>query len=463
MKKKRGIFGVLLFIFMFLQLNIVFAEEPKAGAPAKQEATASAQASAAPAHAPKNDAGDTAWMLISTALVMLMTPGLALFYGGMVRRKNVLGTIMQSFIILALISVQWVLWGYTLAFGPDKGGIIGSLAWFGLNGVGTDPNPDYAATIPHQAFMIFQMMFAVITPALITGAFAERVKFSTFIVFTLLWATLVYDPIAHWVWGLSGGKGWLNNLGALDFAGGTVVHISSGISALAAALIIGKRKGYGTESMPPHNVPMVVLGAALLWFGWFGFNAGSALSSGGLAASAFVVTNTACAAAAFTWAVVEWMHRGKPTVLGAVSGAVAGLVAITPAAGFVSPMSSILIGIMGGVVCYFSVSVIKGKLGYDDSLDAFGIHGVGGTLGALATGLFASKLVNPAGNDGLFFGNPSLLVNQVIAVVATAVYAFVVTAILLKVLDATMGLRISKEDEVTGLDLSQHGESGYNF
>ena len=463
MKKKRGIFGVVLFIFIFLQLNIVFAEEPKAGAPAKQEATASAQASAAPAHAPKNDAGDTAWMLISTALVMLMTPGLALFYGGMVRRKNVLGTIMQSFIILALISVQWVLWGYTLAFGPDKGGIIGSLAWFGLNGVVTDPNPDYAATIPHQAFMIFQMMFAVITPALITGAFAERVKFSTFIVFTLLWATLVYDPIAHWVWGLSGGKGWLNNLGALDFAGGTVVHISSGISALAAALIIGKRKGYGTESMPPHNVPMVVLGAALLWFGWFGFNAGSALSSGGLAASAFVVTNTACAAAAFTWAVVEWMHRGKPTVLGAVSGAVAGLVAITPAAGFVSPMSSILIGIMGGVVCYFSVSVIKGKLGYDDSLDAFGIHGVGGTLGALATGLFASKLVNPAGNDGLFFGNPSLLVNQVIAVVATAVYAFVVTAILLKVLDATMGLRVSKEDEVTGLDLSQHGESGYNF
>ncbi|MEK6679235.1 MAG: ammonium transporter [Nitrospirota bacterium] len=463
MKKKRGIFGVLLFIFILLQLNIVFAEEPKAGAPAKQEATASAQASAAPASAPKNDAGDTAWILISTALVMLMTPGLALFYAGMVRRKNVLGTIMQSFIILALISIQWVLWGYSLAFGPDKGGIIGSLAWFGLNGVGTDPNPDYAATIPHQAFMIFQMMFAVITPALITGAFAERVKFSAFLVFTLLWATLVYDPIAHWVWGLSGGKGWLNNLGALDFAGGTVVHISSGISALAAALIIGKRKGYGTESMPPHNVPMVVLGAALLWFGWFGFNAGSALSSGGLAASAFVVTNTACAAAAFTWAVVEWVHRGKPTVLGAVSGAVAGLVAITPAAGFVSPMSSILIGIMGGVVCYFSVSVIKGKLGYDDSLDAFGIHGVGGTLGALATGLFASKLVNPAGNDGLFFGNPSLLVNQVIAVVATAVYAFVVTAILLKALDATMGLRVSKEDEVTGLDLSQHGESGYNF
>ncbi len=467
MKKNKRIVSVLLLVFMLLPASILFAEDVKPSVPVGQAVhvttPASEQAPAAPAPAPKNDAGDTAWVLISTALVMLMTPGLALFYAGMVRRKNVLGTIMQSFIILALISVQWVLWGYSLAFGPDKGGIIGSLAWFGLNGVGTDPNPDYAATIPHQAFMIFQMMFAVITPALITGAFAERVKFSTFLVFTLLWATLVYDPIAHWVWGLSGGKGWLNNLGALDFAGGTVVHISSGVSALAAALIIGKRKGYGTESMPPHNVPMVVLGAALLWFGWFGFNAGSALSSGGLATSAFVATNTACATAAFTWAVVEWMHRGKPTVLGAVSGAVAGLVAITPAAGFVSPMSSILIGMLGGVVCYFSVSVVKSKLGYDDSLDAFGIHGVGGTLGALATGLFASKLVNSAGNDGLFFGNPALLVNQAIAVVATAVYAFVVTAILLKVLDATMGLRVTKEDEVTGLDLSQHGESGYTL
>ncbi|MBI5180558.1 MAG: ammonium transporter, partial [Nitrospirae bacterium] len=290
--------SILLLMFMLLPVSIVLAEEPKAPAPVGQAAPAATPpaaeaAPAAPAPAPKNDTGDTAWVLISTALVMLMTPGLALFYAGMVRRKNVLGTIMQSFIILALISIQWVLWGYSLAFGPDKGGIIGSLAWFGLNGVGTDPNPDYAATIPHQAFMIFQMMFAVITPALITGAFAERVKFSTFLVFTLLWATFVYDPIAHWVWGLSGGKGWLNNLGALDFAGGTVVHISSGISALAAALIIGKRKGYGTESMPPHNVPMVVLGAALLWFGWFGFNAGSALSSGGLATSAFVATNTA--------------------------------------------------------------------------------------------------------------------------------------------------------------------------
>src|SRR3989337_666842 len=295
-KKFRKLFMAIALLIYILMPMAVMAEE--AQAPAGQPAAAAPAApapAATPAPPPKIDTGDTAWVLVSTALVMLMTPGLALFYGGMVRRKNVLGTIMQSFIILALISVQWVLWGYTLAFGPDKGGIIGSLAWFGLNGVGTDPNPDYAATIPHQAFMIFQMIFAVITPALITGAFAERVKFSTFIVFTLLWATLVYDPIAHWVWGLSGGKGWLNNLGALDFAGGTVVHISSGISALAAALIIGKRKGYGTESMPPHNVPMVVLGAALLWFGWFGFNAGSALSSGGLAASAFVVTNTACA------------------------------------------------------------------------------------------------------------------------------------------------------------------------
>ncbi len=464
-ERLKRIVSIISLIFILLPVALVFAEEPKAVAVQETPAQAPAEAApAAPAAQPKNDPGDTAWILVSSALVMLMTPGLALFYGGMVRRKNVLGTIMQSFIILAMISIQWVLWGYTLAFGPDKwGGIIGGLEWFGLKGVGVDPNPDYAATIPHQAFMLFQMMFAIITPALITGAFAERVKFSTFLVFILLWATFVYDPIAHWVWGLSGGKGWLNNLGALDFAGGTVVHISSGISALAAAIIIGKRKGYGTESMPPHNIPMVVLGGALLWFGLFGFNAGSALSAGGLSASAFLATNTACAAAALTWAIVEWAHRGKPTVLGAVSGAVAGLVAITPAAGFVGPMSSILIGVTAGIVCYFAVSVVKGKLGYDDSLDAFGIHGVGGTLGAIATGLFASKAVNPAGNDGLFFGNPTLLKYQIIAVIVTAAYAFVVTAILLKVLDATMGLRVSKEDEVTGLDLSQHGESGYTL
>ena len=402
--------------------------------------------------------GDTAWILISTALVMLMTPGLALFYGGMVRKKNVLGTIMQSFIIIAIISIQWVLWGYSLSFGPDKGGIIGGLEWFGLNNVGLTPNADYAGTIPHQAFMIFQMMFAIITPALISGAFAERMKFSSFLVFILLWTTLVYDPVCHWVWGVGG---WIRNLGALDFAGGTVVHISSGISALVAVLLIGRRKGYGAEHMAPHNLPLTVLGAGLLWFGWFGFNAGSAVASGGLAVSAFVVTNTAAAAATLTWVIIEWLQRGKPTVLGAASGAVAGLVAITPASGFVEPVSSIIIGAGAGFVCYFAVSMIKPLLGYDDSLDAFGVHGVGGTWGALATGLFATKVVNPAGNDGLFFGNVGLLFTQLIAVVVTAVYALVVTLILLKVIDWTIGLRVSEEDEVMGIDLTQHGESDY--
>ncbi len=406
----------------------------------------------------KIDTGDTAWVLASSALVLMMTaPGLALFYGGMVRRKNALGTILQSFIIIALISIQWVLWGYSLAFGPDKGGIIGGLEWLGLSGVGQEPNPDYAPTIPHQAFMIFQAMFAIITPALITGAFAERKKFSTFLVFILLWATFVYDPIAHWVWGIGG---WIRTLGALDFAGGTVVHISSGIAALAAALIVGRRRGYGSESMPPHNLTLTITGAALLWFGWFGFNAGSALSAGGLATSAFVVTNTATAAAALTWMFVEWLYRGKPTALGAASGAVAGLVAITPASGYVGPISSIIIGIGAGILCYFGI-VLKGKLGYDDSLDVVGVHGVGGTWGAIATGLFASKVINPAGGDGLFFGNPSQLGIQIIAVLATWVYSFIVTLIILKVLDATMGLRVSEDEEETGLDLSQHNESSY--
>ncbi|MBI2488016.1 MAG: ammonium transporter, partial [Deltaproteobacteria bacterium] len=310
------------------------------------------------------DTGDTAWILTSSALVLMMTiPGLFLFYGGLVRGKNVLGTIMHSFIIVGLISVQWVLWGYTLAFGPDKGGIIGSLAWLGLKGVGLDPNPDYAATIPHQAFMIFQMMFAIITPALITGAFAERAKFSTFIIFILLWATFIYDPLAHWVWAVGG---WIRNLGALDFAGGTVVHISSGVSALAAAFMFGKRIGYGNEPMPPHNLPFSVIGAALLWVGWFGFNAGSALASGGLATSAFVVTHTATATAALSWMIMDWLFKGKPTVLGAASGAVAGLVAITPASGYVGPISSIIIGIGAGVFCSAACNV-KTKFGYDDS------------------------------------------------------------------------------------------------
>jgi len=433
---------------------------PPAAAPAP--AAPGAPAPAAPAAAapapPKIDSGDTAWVLMSSALVLLMTaPGLALFYGGMVRQKNALGTLMQSFIILALISLQWVLWGYTLAFGPDKGGIIGGLEWFGLRGVGQTPNADYAATIPHQAFMLFQMMFAVITPALITGAFAERKKFSTFIVFILLWATFVYDPLAHWVWGVGG---WLRNLGALDFAGGTVVHISSGISALAAALIIGKRRGYGHQPMPPHNLPLTVIGASLLWFGWFGFNAGSALAANGLAAHAFMTTNTATAAAALAWMFTEWSSRGKPTVLGAASGAVAGLVAITPAAGFVTPMASIVIGAVAGVICYLACN-FKSKLGYDDSLDVVGVHGVGGTWGAIATGIFATKLVNDAGGDGLLYGNPKQLWIQIIAVLVTWVLGFVVTTIILKVLDATMGLRVSDEDEMAGLDLSQHSETAY--
>jgi Amt family ammonium transporter len=407
----------------------------------------------------KIDTGDTAWMLVSTALVMLMTPGLALFYGGMVRRKNVLGTVMQSFVALGVISIQWVLFGYSLAFGPDIGHVIGGLQWAGLRGVGLEPNPDYAATVPHQLFMIFQMMFAVITPALITGAFAERFKFKTYLVFIVLWSTFVYAPIAHWVWGAGG---WIHNLGALDFAGGLVVHISSGVSALVAAMIIGKRRGHSGELMPPHNLTLTLLGAALLWFGWFGFNGGSALSSGAIATSAFVATHLAAAAATLSWLFVEWWHRGKPTVLGAASGAVAGLVAITPASGFVGPMAAIAIGLLAGMICYFAVGM-KTKLGYDDSLDAVGVHGVGGTLGALATGLFASKAINAAGSNGLFFGNASLLGTQAVSVGAAILYSFAVTWIILKILDATMGVRVKDVEEMEGLDLSQHGETGYSF
>jgi len=390
---------------------------------------------------------------------MLMTPGLALFYGGMVRGKNVLGTIMQSYIILALITLEWVLWGYSLSFGPDHGGIIGGLDWFGLRGVGMEPHETYGPTIPHLAFMIFQCMFAVITPALITGAFAERMRFNSFLLFTLLWATFVYNPLAHWVWG-SGG--WMSKLGAMDFAGGTVVHISSGVSALAAALVVGRRLGYGSTAYIPHNLPMTITGAALLWFGWFGFNAGSALAANGLAASAFVVTHIASAVAALSWLLVEWVHRGKPTTLGAASGAVAGLVAITPGSGFVGPVSAILIGGVAGVICYGGV-MLKAKLRYDDSLDVVGIHGFGGTWGALATGLFASKAVNPAGSDGLFFGNPGQLGVQFVSVLTTIVFAFVMTLIILKVVDWVAGVRVSDEDEEKGMDISMHDEKGYSY
>jgi len=403
---------------------------------------------------------DTAFVLVSAALVMLMTPGLALFYGGMVRSKNVLATLMENFILLGVVGVLWALWGYSLAFGPDLGHFIGNLDYFGLMGVGTEPFKAYSETIPHQTFMIYQAMFAIITPALITGAFAERMKFSTFLVFMVLWVTLVYCPVAHWVWG---DGGWLKGLGALDFAGGTVVHINAGIAALAAALVVGKRQGYGNHAtFIPHNLPMTVLGAGLLWFGWFGFNAGSALAANALASSAFTATHLATCAATLAWVGTEWIVRGKPTTLGAASGAVAGLVAITPAAGFVGPMSAILIGIGAGVICYLAV-LVKPRLGYDDSLDVVGVHCVGGVWGALATGLFASKLVNSAGADGLFYGNPGQFLIQVIAVVVTMVFSFVVSYILFKILDATMGLRVTAEDEVAGLDITEHQETGYSL
>jgi ammonium transporter, Amt family len=453
-------------LLLLATLAVAWAQTPATtGAPAPPAATdkpAAAAAPAAPAAAPasKIDKGDTAWMLTSSALVLMMTaPGLALFYGGMVRQKNALATLMQSFIIMAVISIQWVLWGYSLAFGPDKGGIIGGLDWIGLRGVGAEPFDAYSKTIPHQVFMLFQMMFAIITPALITGAFAERKKFSAFLLFTVLWATIVYDPLAHWVWG---DGGWLKKLGALDFAGGTVVHISSGVSALVCAVVLGRRKGYGHQPMQPHNLPMTVMGAALLWFGWFGFNAGSALEANGLAASAFLATNTAAAAAALGWMFTEWMARGKPTVLGAASGAVAGLVAITPASGYVGPVSSLVIGAVAGALCYTACN-FKSKLGYDDSLDVVGVHGVGGTWGAVATGLFATKAVNDAGGDGLFFGNPGQLWTQIVAVLATYVLAIVATWVILKVVDAVVGLRVTDEDEVAGLDLSQHSETAYAF
>jgi Amt family ammonium transporter len=447
----------MIFILFVASTIPIAAALPQELTPSTAAPEAAIGTAPAVAPEPRVDKGDTAWILTSSALVLMMTiPGLFLFYGGLVRGKNVLGTIMQSFVVVALVSIQWVLWGYTLAFGPDVGGWIGSLAWVGLNNVGASPNADYAATVPHQAFMVFQMMFAIITPALITGAVAERAKFGTFIVFVLLWATFVYDPLAHWVWG----KGWMGAMGALDFAGGTVVHISSGFSALAAAYFFGRRVGYGYETMTPHNLPFTVIGASLLWVGWFGFNAGSALAADGLATVAFVTTNTAAAAAALAWMFTEWFTHGKPTALGAASGAVAGLVSITPAAGFVGPLSAIIIGAVGGLLCYKACN-LKARLGYDDSLDVVGVHGIGGTWGALATGLFASKAINPAGNDGLFYGNPAQLGVQAITVVATIAFALIMTFIILSILKAAMGLRVSEEEERMGLDLTQHNERGY--
>lgn len=404
------------------------------------------------------DTGDTTFIMFSSAVVLLMTPGLALFYGGMVRTKNVLSTSMHSFALIGLLSIQWVLFGYSIAFGPDQFGLFGGLEWLGLSGVGLEPNADYAATIPALAFMGFQMMFAIITPALISGAIAERMKFPAFLLFAVLWATFVYDPVAHWVWGVGG---FIRNMGALDFAGGTVVHISSGYSALVAAVILGKRKGYGKESMAPHNLPMMILGVALLWFGWFGFNAGSALSASGVAVLAFVNTNTAAAAAMLAWMFVEWMHRGKPTMMGTATGAIAGLVAITPAAGFVTVLGAMVIGFVGGAICYLAISVMKKKLGYDDALDAFGCHGIGGTWGALATGLFATKTVNAGGSDGLFYGNAAQLGIQAVGVVATIAFAVVMTFVILKVVGLVFELRVTAQEEDAGLDLSLHGEEAY--
>ncbi len=399
------------------------------------------------------NAVDTGFILICAALVMFMTPGLALFYGGMVRSKNILGTIMHSFILIGLVSVIWAVVGYSLSFGTDIGGLIGGLDYAFLRGVGMDNVGSPADNLPHLAFMIFQCMFAVITPALITGAFAERIRFAPFLVFSGLWIIFVYSPMCHWVWG----GGWMGEMGALDFAGGAVVHMSSAAAALAGCLVLGKRVGHGKQAFIPHNIPMTVLGASILWFGWFGFNAGSALAADGLAANAFVTTHLAASAAALSWIFVEWLHRGKPTTLGAASGAVAGLVAITPAAGFVTAMPALIIGFVAGGICYGGI-LLKSRLRYDDSLDVVAIHGLGGTWGALATGLFAT-----IGAQGLFAGNPEQLWIQFISVIGTWGFCFIASYILFKAVDATMGLRIDQEREIKGLDLSEHNESGYQF
>ena len=407
------------------------------------------------------DSGDTAWVLISSLLVLMMTiPGLSLFYGGLVRKKNVLSVLMQCFMITCLISIQWVFWGYSLSFGPDLQGLIGNLDWAGLKGVGLLPDPEYASTIPHEAFMIFQMMFAIITPAVIIGAFAERMKFLPFLLFILLCATFVYDPICHWVWGTNG---FIRKMGVMDFAGGTVVEINSGLSALAAALVLGRRKGYPGKMSPPHNLPFSVTGAGLLWVGWFGFNAGSALGANGVAVNAFVTTHVASAMAGLAWAAMDMVFNKRPTVLGIISGAVAGLVAITPGSGFVSPIGALFIGGVAGVLCYMAVSFLKAKLGYDDALDVFGVHGVGGFWGTLATGLWATRSVNAAGSDGLFYGNPFQFVIQLKAVLITVAYSFFATFVLLKLVDVLLGLRASEQEERIGLDLAEHREAAYTM
>lgn len=418
------------------------------------------------------NSGDTAWMLVSSALVLLMTPGLAFFYGGLVRSRNVLNTMMMSLILMALVGVTWTLWGYSLAFAPnsvtpgaagaaptvDANPIIGNLNWLFLNNVAFDkPDPvGYASTIPHQVFMVYQMMFAIITPALISGAIVERISFKAYFWFVIIWSTFIYSPLAHWVWG----KGWLGTMGALDFAGGTVVHISSGVSALVAAWVIGPRKTYPDQPAAPHNVPFVLLGIGLLWFGWFGFNGGSALASGALATVAFVATMVATCAAGLTWVILEWVLRSKPTALGIATGFLAGLVGVTPAAGYVTPIGAILIGSITSVCCFYAVS-LRAKLQFDDSLDTYPVHGVGGTVGAILTGIFATKAVNSAGNNGLLYGNPGQLVTQIVGVLATYVFAAVGTFIILKLLALVMDLRVKPQEEEQGLDINEHGEEGY--
>ncbi|MBC8015292.1 MAG: ammonium transporter [Sporomusaceae bacterium] len=449
MKKLFTILGLIL-LLTALMVPAVFAADADTVAVVEEAAAETA----------KIDTGDTAFMIICTGLVMLMTPALALFYGGMVRSKNVLTTIMQSFICLGVLSIQWAVLGYSLAFAPDINHLIGNLDWVGLSGVGADPNADYAATIPHLNFMLFQGMFAVLTPALISGSIGERVKFPAFVVFILLWATLVYDPVAHWVWGVGG---WLREYGVLDFAGGTVVHILSGVSGLVFALMIGKRKGYGHEAMLPHNLPMIVIGASLLWFGWFGFNAGSALGASGTAVVALATTHMAAAAGMVSWVLVEWIHHGKPTVFGAASGCIAGLVAITPGAGFVTVISAIVIGLIGGIVCYLAVAIMKNKLGYDDSLDAFGVHGMGGTWGAIATGIFASKEVNSAGANGWLYGNFDQVILQLVGVGSTVVFAAVMTFIIVKFISMFMEIKATPDQEAEGMDIIEHGERGYLY
>lgn len=414
--------------------------------------------SAQPQAATALNSGDTAWMLAASALaLMMLIPGMMFFYGGLVRSKNVIGTMVQTFAILCIVSLVWIICGYSLAYGPDRGGVVGGLDWVFVSGVGSSPHPVLAPTIPHQSFMLFQLLFAAFTPALIAGAFAERIKFSALLLFTLLWSLFIYAPIAHWVWG----GGWLRKLGMLDFAGGTVVHVSSGFSALACAMVLGKRRGWRTDYMAPHNLPYVMLGTGLLWVGWFGFNGGSAKAASGVAVNAIVVTHVTAVMAAVTWMMMEWHHRGKPTVLGIATGAVAGLASSTAGAGFMSPAAAMVVGMTAGSCSYLAI-VWKGRIGYDDTLDVLGIHGIGGIVGTLATGLFATRAINALGADGLWWGNSSLFGFQLIGVTAVMLFSFIGTYAILKMMEGSTGLRVGQEEEATGLDLSQHNERAYS-